>query len=114
MKDAEELLSVHLCSLLAPAFLFSLNLLIPGGFVGSPQLVFSLLSLLLTLAALLGPFLFLCQLDLRFSPFRHYVKTHLSKHQLVSVLKESPGGLIKPSPCNLVSNYYLAPLHRCI
>ena len=58
MTNAEELFPVHLCSLLAPAALLLLHVVLPGGFVGSPVLAFSLLSLLTTLAALLAPFLF--------------------------------------------------------
>ena len=80
MKDAQELYSVHLSSLLSPASLLLFHLLLPGGFVGSSQLAFSLLSLLLTVVALLAPFLFLCPVELRFSPvkpFRHYVKVSL-------------------------------------
>lgn len=83
MKDAQELLSVHLCSLLAPVSVFLLHVMLPGGFVGSPLVALSLLSLLSTLVALLAPFLFLSALDLQFSPvkpFRHYVRLNLPDH----------------------------------
>lgn len=92
MKDAQELFSVHLCSLLAPASLWLLHVMLPGGFVGSPLVALCLLSLLLTLVSLLAPFVFLSALDLQFSPvkpFRHYIRLNLpeqhQKQQVVSV-----------------------------
>lgn len=54
MERPLDLVSVHLCSLLAPAGLFLLHIVLPGGFVGSPLLAFSLLSLLLSAATLLA------------------------------------------------------------
>ena len=102
MKDAQELLSVHLCSLLAPASVFLLHVLLPEGFVGSPLLSLSLLSLLLTLVALLAPFLFLSALDLQFSPvkpFRHYVRLNLPDHHKKQPMV-SECGLISSDPCN--------------
>ena len=76
MRDAAELLSVHFCSLIASFSLLLYHLLAPGGLLGSPRLAFSLVSLATSLGALLAPFLFLCPVELRFSPvkpFRHYL-----------------------------------------
>ena len=54
MEHPLDLVLVHLCSLLAPVGLLLLHAVLPGGFVGSPLLAFSLLSLLLSAATLLA------------------------------------------------------------
>jgi phosphatidylinositol glycan class F len=82
MEDAREILSVHLSSFLTPASLLLFHLLSPGGFLGTPLLALSLLSLAASLAAVLAPSLFLSPVPLEpHSPgpvklFRHYVYEH--------------------------------------
>lgn len=83
MEDARDLLSVHLCSLLAPVSMFLLHLLTPGGLLSSPLLLLSLLSLANSLLALVAPVIFF-PLELRFSPvkpFRHHVRLQLLGQQ---------------------------------
>ena len=107
MEDVQKLLSVHLCSLLAPVSLFLLNLL-PGGLLGSPQLVLSLLSLTTILAALLAPPLdFLCPLALPFSPvkpFQHYVNAQLSSPQHGKTKRQRTPDVVSASVCVFVEN----------
>ena len=67
MKHGRELLSVHLCSFLAPATLLFLHVLLPGGFLGSPLLAVVLLSVLLSLVTPVAP-----QLVAYFFPLGRY------------------------------------------